>query len=142
MAETDSALLIEEQLIINRNQDLRSQLISSIMEDGKIPGDNESRTLLLKTLESSDKSTFTGAKLRVDKKGNAALGGIQDALVEMFAKKRSHMAAAQQRRPEDTEVVYEVDAVEGECSTEPKSFTQEDFDAMREGVLDQMLGGK
>lgn len=139
MAGTDSALMIEEQLIIQRNQDVRSQLISVIMKDGKVPDDTEEQTLLLKVLDSSDKSTYTGAKLRVDKKGADAFSNIQDALADMFARKRSNRPEAQERRPEDITVTFDVEPVEGECSTEPKSFTQEDFDNMRDGVISKML---
>lgn len=57
---------LEEQQRLNRTQDIRDQLMTGLLKNGKVPEDPESMELLLKIADSSDKQTFTKKRLKTD----------------------------------------------------------------------------
>lgn len=137
MAETvDTGLTVEDVVNINYAQDLRRQLISSIMEDGKMPEDNEDRNVLLKALKDMDSSVYSGAKVRQAKKDGDKMGGIQDAIAQLLIRTDTRVVG-RVRNPNELTVEHEINPVPGETSFGVETFSYDRIMSDRTAIIDQ-----
>jgi len=56
----------EERRIINKTVSIREKIIDSLMQDDKVPTDRDDLKLLLSTLDSTDRTVVSVAKIRND----------------------------------------------------------------------------
>ena len=137
MAEAvDTGLTAEDVVNINYAQELRKQLVSAIMEDGKMPADNEDRNVLLKALKDMDASTYSGAKVRQAKQDGNKLGGIQDAIAQLLIRTDTRVVG-RVRNPNELIVEHEINPVPGETSFGVETFSYDQNMSDRTAIIDQ-----
>ena len=79
------SLTPEEQRLINKSLQVREQLVDKLLEKG-IPADTEDRELLLKALDSSDKTILGKARLKLDEQANKNQAQMQDLVAAVLLK--------------------------------------------------------
>lgn len=137
MAEAvDTGLTAEDVVNINYAQELRKQLVSAIMQDGKMPEDNEDRNVLLKALKDMDSSTYSGAKVRQAKQDGNKLGGIQDAIAQLLIRTDTRVVG-RVRNPNELTVEHEINPVPGETSFGVETFSYDQMMSSRTAIIDQ-----
>jgi hypothetical protein len=114
-----------EKAQLERTQNVRSQIITEMLKDGKIPESEENRAFLLKAMEGMDKVNLTKAKIKSDDaahKNNAAAAAM---IGEMLRRVSSRPTGVIRETPPALPDDVVIEAVEGETHIGVKTFSLE-----------------
>jgi len=85
-----------EKAQLERTQNIRGQIITEMMKDGKIPESEENRAFLMKALDGMDKVNLTKAKIKSDD-ANAKNNATATAMVAEMLRRVTARPADLQR---------------------------------------------
>lgn len=118
---------LEEQQRLNRTQDIRDQLMTSLLKNGRPPEDPQMMELLLKVADSSDKQTFTKKRLQTEDKNADTQRQTMEIAKKMLLDKKQRRSKEADESERDIGNVEPENVVPGMTDVGVQAFSYEAF---------------
>ncbi len=121
----DKLLSLDAQRRLNFTQSTRENIAKELLKDNKLPDSDEDRNLLLKVLDSMDRTDLSVAKLKVDDKSVAGMQNIHDMVAFVLLNSTRSIKNNINIIPELPIELTKIDIVPGETELGIQTFTYE-----------------
>ncbi len=120
--------------LIRYTQGIRKSAITSLMADGKLPGDTEQANLVIKLLDGMDRTTLGKARISTDEAANQQAAQANELITRMFLEKAKRNAMPVLENPAVPADVVVIDVVPGEMELSKQEDSYEAFMARMDSI--------